>query len=101
VLTVYDSSMIPNEKLIDLILTTADKEEIPIQYAVIARGGTDGGRIHLLESGVPCVVLGVPTRYIHAATGIINRKDFDQTVKLVTACIQQLDQTMVDNLVAF
>jgi endoglucanase len=52
-----------------------------------------------LESGVPCIVLGVPTRYIHAATGIINRDDYDQTIQLVTACIQQLDQATVENLV--
>lgn len=100
VLTVYDSSMMPNEKLIDLIIDTADQEEIPLQFAVVARGGTDGGRIHLLEDGVPCAVLGVPTRYIHAAVGIINKTDYKQTIQLVLACIKRLDRASVDKLTA-
>ena len=62
-------------------------------------GGTDGGKVHLNEIGVPTLVIGVPTRYIHSAAGIIHRRDFDNAVRLVAEVIKSLNGRKVKELV--
>ncbi len=95
---VYDRTMIPNRNLLDLVLDVAKKKRIPFHLASIARGGTDTGRIHLNRAGVPSIVIGVPTRYIHSHTGILHRDDYDNAVKLVTEVIKVLDKKRVASL---
>lgn len=91
-LYVYDSTMIPNTRLRDLVIEVAEKKKIPYHFASILRGGTDGGKIHLHRSGVPTQTIGVPTRYIHAQAGILHRDDYDHTVTMLTEVIRRLDQ---------
>ena len=95
---VYDSSMIPNLKLRDLFIDTATEQDIPFQFSVMERGGTDAGAIHLNMQGVPSIVMGVPCRYIHSHAGIIHRDDYDNAVKLLVAVIKKLDAEAVDDL---
>ncbi len=61
-------------------------------------GATDGSAIHLHKTGIPTVVLGVPTRHIHSHSAIIRRNDFDNTVKLLLRLIERLDKKMVNSL---
>lgn len=96
---VYDSSMIPNLKLRDLMFDTAKEHDIPMQFCVMERGGTDAGSIHTTMKGVPSIVIGVPCRYIHSHVGIIHRDDYDNTVKLLIAVIKKLDAETVDGFV--
>ena len=95
---VYDRTMIPNRNLLDLVLDVATKQRIPYHLASVPKGGTDSGRIHLNRAGVPSLVIGVPTRYIHSHIGIIDRSDYDNAVKLVTAVIKVLDKKTVASL---
>lgn len=95
----YDASLIPHLGLRNLVIDTAKEEGIPFQYEVLSGGGTDAGRIHVQGSGVPSVVIGIPTRYIHSAASIINRDDFDNAVRLVVALIKKLDSATVQQLV--
>jgi endoglucanase len=95
---VYDSSMIPNLKLRDLMIDTAKEQDIPFQLSVMERGGTDAGAIHITMQGVPSIVIGVPCRYIHSHVGIIHRDDYDNAVKLLVAVIKKLDAGTVDGL---
>jgi endoglucanase len=99
-LLVYDSSMIPNTRLRDLVIKVASEEKIPLQFSAIERGGTDGGAIHVHKAGVPAVVLGVPARHIHSHAGIIHRDDYDNLVNLVTALVKKLDERTVRGLTA-
>ncbi len=97
----YDSSLIPNLKLRDLVIEVAESEGIPLQTSVMPGGGTDAGRMHTHRSGVPSVVLGVPTRYIHAHAGILSIADYEQTVDLLTALMKVLDGDTVRSLRRF
>ena len=92
---IYDGSMIPNIRLRDFVIETAERKKIPYHFTSIAKGGTDGGRIHLSRSGVPALTLGVPTRYIHGHVGILHRDDYDRAVVLIVEVIQQLDEEKV------
>ncbi len=96
----YDSSMVPHTKLRDFAFDTAEAEGIPVQVDAMARGGTDAGRIHLNRSGVPSLVIGVPTRYIHTHQGIISLDDYENALKLLLALIRRLDAPAVKSLTA-
>lgn len=100
-LLLYDARMIPNLKLRDLIVDTAKKLKIPLQFTTMEGGATDGSVIHLHKHGVPTVVLGVPTRHIHSHNAIIHRNDFDNTVKLLMGVVQKLDKKKVGEIKSF
>lgn len=93
--TTYDSSMIPNQELVELVMKTADRNKIPYQLSQIAHGGTDAGVIHISNAGCPSVVLGVPTRHIHSHVGLCSVSDIENTTKLVVEVIKKLDKKTV------
>jgi putative aminopeptidase FrvX len=95
---VYDGSMIPNKKLRDLVISVAEAKRIPHHFAYVERGGTDGGKIHLHDTGVPALSIGIPTRYIHSHTAIVDRRDFEAVVTLVTEIVKNLDAKTVARL---
>jgi len=96
----YDSRMIPNQALKDLVVSTADELNIPTQLSYIQAGGTDGGAIHLHNLGVPTVVIGVAARHIHSDSSIIHSDDYENAVKLVIALVKRLDADTVAGLTA-
>jgi len=94
----YDASMIPNQALRNLVTDTADELGIPYQFDAIAGGGTDAGRIHVWGAGVPSIVIGFATRYIHSHAGLIHRDDMENAAKLVAAVIKKLDAETVQKV---
>jgi putative aminopeptidase FrvX len=101
VIRAFDPSMVPNTKLLELVVRTAERMKIKHQKIVFDMGGTDAYMIHTYGRGVPTVTLSVPTRYIHSASSIIHRDDFDLTVKLVVEVVKALDQETVASLVRY
>ena len=98
VIVIRDGSMLPNLRLRDLVVETAERLQIPFQFDFLERGGTDSGAIHLHRRGVPNLVVAVPTRHIHSHAGIMHRDDFDHAVRLVTEVIKRLDADTVAGL---
>ncbi len=94
----FDASMIPHKDLRDIVIQTADENQIPYQYDSIAGGGTDSGSIHLTANGVPALSITVATRYIHTHAGILHRDDYENTVKLLVEVIKKLDADTVKQL---
>jgi endoglucanase len=76
----------------------AAKAKIPYHLATVDKGGTDTGKIHMNKVGVPSLVIGVPTRYIHSHIGVIHRSDYDNSVKLITEMARVLDAKKVASL---
>ena len=97
-LVVFDARMIPNLKLRDLVVETAQELGIPLQLSALDGGTTDGAAIHLHKAGVPTVVLGVPARHIHSHTSIIHRDDYDNALKLLVAVVKKLYAATVAGL---
>jgi len=97
---VYDARMIPNIKLRDLCIETAEALGITVQFSSMPGGATDGSVIHLHGTGVPTIVIGVAARHIHSHNSIIHRDDFDNTVKLVSAIVEKLNADTVASLTA-
>lgn len=99
-LLIYDGSMVPHLKLRNYVIETAEKAGIPLQFDFVQGGGTDGGRMHISDSGVPTVVISVGTRYIHSAAAVFHRQDYEGAVKLVTELCKRLDAATVAELKA-
>lgn len=97
---VYDARMIPNLKLRDLVIATAEELDIPLQFSAMTGGATDGGMIHIHNEGVPSVVIGVPTRHIHSHNAMLHRDDYDRALQLVVALVKKLDAATVEGLTA-
>jgi endoglucanase len=91
----YDAGMIPNIKLRDLVIKTAEEKKIPYHFSSMERGATDGGRIQMSRSGVPTIVIGLPVRYIHSHNSILNRDDYNNNIKLIFELIKKLDKKTV------
>ncbi len=98
-LVIYDATSIPNRRLRDLVIDTAEANKIPLQFEAVERGGTDAGRIHISGEGVPTLSMGVAARYIHSHVSIIDRRDYEMTVKLLVAVVKKLDRKTVEGLV--
>jgi endoglucanase len=97
-LFLYDSSALPNRKLVALTKATASAKSIPLQLDLVQGYGDDSAELQKAVGGVPTVNLVVPVRYTHSHNGIMNRKDFDQMVDLLVAMLQKLDAATVDKL---
>ncbi len=100
-ITIYDASMIPNTKLRDLVLDIAKAEKIDHQISFSEGGGTDAGRIHMQDIGVPSIVLSIPTRYIHSHQGVIHKHDYETAVQLILAVIGKLDNICYNTIVQY
>jgi endoglucanase len=92
----YDSSAIPNRKLVALVRETAKANNIPLQLDLVQGYGDDSAEMQESGTGAPTLNFVVPVRYTHAHNGIVNRGDFDKTVDLMVDVLQKLDQKTVD-----
>ncbi|MTI85892.1 MAG: M42 family metallopeptidase [Firmicutes bacterium] len=87
----YDASMIPHIPFRDLVIKTAQENNIPFQVEVMAGGGTDAGKIHVFREGVPSVVIGIPVRYIHDHIGLAHLDDYQHAVELLFALVKKMN----------
>jgi len=94
----YDSSTIPNRKLVALVRKTAAAGSIPLQADLVQGYGDDSAEMQTTNAGAPTINLVVPVRYTHSHNGIVNRQDFDQMVSLVVALLEHLDAATVRDL---
>jgi putative aminopeptidase FrvX len=94
----YDSSAIPNRKLVTFVRNTAKQNNIPLQLDLVQGYGDDSAEIQESGIGAPTLNLVVPVRYTHAHNGIVNRQDFDRTVDLMVDLLQHLDAKTVASI---
>ncbi len=94
----YDSSTIPNRKMVAFVRQAAAAANLPLQADLVQGYGDDSAEMQMNNGGTPTINLVVPVRYTHAHNGIVNRQDFDQMVDLVVAMLMHLDRAAVDRL---
>jgi len=94
----YNNSQLPNRKFVDFVKQAAAAKKLPLQYDLVTGYGDDSAEIQKSNGGVPTVCLLVPVRYTHAHNGIMNRRDFDQTVELLVELLQRLDAAAVQKI---
>ena len=96
-----DLSAILNRRFTEFVIETAEKNGIPFQVAVRRKGGTDAAPIHLHASGVPTVVIAVPSRYVHTHNTIIDISDYLSALKLLHKLIEIIDEETAGRISSF
>lgn len=97
-LSLMDGSVIGNRELVYALEDICKELGVDFAYDIFLRGGTDAGAIHKLRSGVLSVTVSIPARAIHAHRGVIHRKDFADTVRVLTEFCRRLDWDMVEKI---
>ena len=93
-ITIMDKSVISDKRLVNLLVDTAKRENIPYQFKRTITGNTDAGAMRKTRGGVPSVTVSFPIRYMHAPVGIMHLSDFQNIIELMykTLCrITELD----------
>ena len=72
-----------------------------MQFESVTGYGEDGALLQKSGSGLAAVNIGVPTRYGQSQSGVIDRADFDNTVKLVVQMIQGLSADQIKAITSF
>ncbi|SDN03507.1 M42 family metallopeptidase [Sediminibacillus halophilus] len=96
-LRIFDRSMITHHGMRDFVLDTAESNDIPYQY-FISQGGTDAGRVHISNEGVPSAVIGICSRYIHTHASIIHVDDYAAAKELIVKLVKTTDKAAVEQI---
>lgn len=94
-LRIFDRTMITHKGMREFILDTAESNDIPYQY-FISQGGTDAGKVHIANDGVPSAVIGICSRYIHTSASMIHVDDYAAAKELLINLVKSTDQNTVD-----
>ncbi len=85
---IFDSSHIPNHKLIRHFRDVAGKSNIQYQLEVLSRGGTDAGAMQLSRAGMPAITISLPTRYVHTVNEMANIQDIQNEITLLARYLE-------------
>ncbi|RDY27114.1 M42 family peptidase [Romboutsia weinsteinii] len=98
VVSILDASTIGNNALIREIENICNEAGLDINYDCMVAGGTDAGNIHKTLDGVISMTLSIPTRYMHSNRLIIHKKDYVQTVKVISEFCKRVDMNILEDL---
>ena len=85
---VMDSSVICHPYVIGKMEELARIHAIPVQKDIMRDGGTDAGAIHTTRLGAWTGGISIPCRYIHTPTEMVDLRDVENCVTLVSAFAQ-------------
>lgn len=91
VITILDSRVACSEKLVELIVDTAEREGIPWQFKRPLIGGTDAGAA-VRARALLAAVVAVPCRYIHSPVALAHRQDIINTYDLLATFLGRLKE---------
>ena len=81
-----------NPRITDLLIRTAEAEEIDYQLAAVARATpNDANSIQVTRSGVATGLVSIPNRYMHSAVETISLEDIDRAADLLAAFALSID----------
>ncbi len=96
-LRILDRSMVTHKGMREFVLDTAETNKIPYQYFV-SQGGTDAGRVHMTNDGVPSAVIGICSRYIHTHASMIHIDDYAAAKELIVTLIKSCDRSTFESI---
>ena len=85
--------------LYKMMKEVAEKYEI-LTYTEVSphMSGTDAMGIQVVAEGVPCVILGIPLRYMHTPVEVVSIKDIERTGRLIAEFIAQLEPDTIGKI---
>ncbi|MFJ8264394.1 M42 family metallopeptidase [Peribacillus asahii] len=96
-LRIFDRTMVTHRGMREFILDTAETHNIPYQYYV-SQGGTDAGKVHIANEGIPSSVIGICARYIHTHASIMHVDDYAAARELIGKLVRVCDKTTFETI---
>ncbi|WP_158858294.1 M42 family metallopeptidase [Lunatibacter salilacus] len=82
-----------HKKLLDLIIASARKREIPFQRSASSRStGTDTDAFAYSNGGVPSALISLPIKYMHTTVETASKSDINHVISLMCGFLQDFDQ---------
>ena len=90
---IMDSSTICDYRMVAFMKKTADAKKIKWQPEILSAGGTDtAGLQRMVPGGSIAGAISIPTRNIHQSTEMSDKKDIENCIKLLAACVCDMDK---------
>ncbi len=85
---------LPNPKLLNALLSSAQRHGLPHQVGTFFGGLTDASYVQYTGSGVPSIEIGIPVRYSHSPIEVASLDDLRATVELLTTFIREFSSDL-------
>ena len=82
--------LITSNRVFKWLTKSAKEAKIPYQIEVGEKGMSDAATIYISKIGVPSGAVCIPARYIHGPNAIIDLRDIENSVKLVTEALKRI-----------
>lgn len=90
---IMDSKTICDYRMVRYMKELAEKKNITTQVEILPAGGTDTMGIQRFTPGGSIAgAVSIPTRHIHQVIEMAHKEDILQSIDLLSACIENLDQ---------
>lgn len=81
-----------NRRLFERMIQVAEKHGIPYQVQAEPRAtGTDANAIQVNKGGVVTALVGIPNRYMHTPSEVVDLEDLDNTINLLARILESID----------
>ncbi|MFC0261590.1 M42 family metallopeptidase [Fontibacter flavus] len=81
-----------HKKLLDLIIASAKKNDIPFQRAAASRStGTDTDAFAYSNEGVPSALISLPLKYMHTTVETASKEDINNVIELMYKFLVEFD----------
>ncbi len=81
-----------HNKLLQMIIDTAEKKKIPIQREAASRStGTDTDAFAYSNGGVPSALISLPLRYMHTTVEMAHKDDVENVIKLIYETLLKIE----------
>jgi len=87
---IADRGTLSHPGLVRFLAETAEQNHIPYQYRQPGGGSTDASAIQRSRAGIPTGSVSVPGRYAHTAAMICRISDWENTIALLQAALNNL-----------
>jgi len=84
---VLDGKHIAPPAIKNLMIETAEANNIPYQLEILTGGTTDAAAIQLTQSGVPAGTISIPCRNVHTVSETVDISDVQASVDLLAALL--------------
>jgi endoglucanase len=89
---IMDASAIGSSDLIDLLARVAAERDIPHQFHISHRGGTDTQALQLFGDGAVAGCVSIPTRYVHSSVEACHPADIEAAIALVAGLMERVQE---------
>jgi len=90
---IMDASTICDYRMVEFMKQTANKQSITWQPEILTAGGTDTAGVQRMgKHGAIAGAISIPTRHLHQVIEMAHKQDIADSISLLTACLEQVDQ---------